>query len=619
MMIAKYLSEMWTAVAPSMGNHLWQSTLLAIVAGLLTLMLRKNQARARYWLWLAASLKFLVPFSLVVGIGGHIVWARTSDGIETGFTFAMDELSQPFTQPVTEASSHATASIAPTVFASIAHLLPIIIPAVWLCGFLAVIFVWCARWRRMCLVMRDAEPLHAGREMETLRRLERTGGLRKSIEILLSRASLEPGVFGIARPVLVWPQGISERLDDAHVEAILAHEVGHVRRRDNLFAALHMLVEAIFWFHPLVWYLGTRLVEEREVACDEEVLELGSERQIYAESILKICEFCVGSPLACVSGVTGADLKRRIVRIMAPGATRRLDFGKKFLLGVAALAAIGVPVAFGFAYATQSAAQSPTQNTSASFAEFKYDVASFKLNKSGPGRAMILGQEDGLTATNFNLKELIGFAYGIATAAQDGRIVGAPSWITSEAYDVEGKMDGATVEALKKLGPDDRALARQHMFQKLLADRCKLAAHWETKEFPVYELVIAKGGTKIQESKPADAATAGRGGMGLKGRGGPLTAREVPISNLVGLLSMLLNRTVVDKTGLTGKYDFTLNWTPDESNDPSFFPSSTGQPPDPAGPSIFAALQEQLGLKLEAGKGPVKVIVIDHIERPSGN
>jgi uncharacterized protein (TIGR03435 family) len=291
----------------------------------------------------------------------------------------------------------------------------------------------------------------------------------------------------------------------------------------------------------------------------------------------------------------------------------------RYALFLVALAAIGVPVAFGLAYATQIAVQSPAQNTSALSAEFKYDVASFKVNKSGPGRAMILGTDDGFTATNFNLKELIGFAYGIATAAQDGRIVGAPSWITSEAYDVEAKMDVATVEALKKLSPDDRVLARQHMFQELLADRCKLAAHWETKEFPVYELVIAKGGLKIQESKPSNTAAGGRGGMGLRGRGGPLTAHEVPISDLVALLSMLLNRTVIDKTGLVGRYDFTLNWTPDESNDPSFFPSITGQPPDPSGPSIFAALQEQLGLKLEAGKGPVKVIVIDHIEKPSGN
>jgi bla regulator protein blaR1 len=113
------------------------------------------------------------------------------------------------------------------------------------------------------------------------------------MQMLLSRKSLEPAVFGVARPVLLWPAGFSERLDDAHVEAILAHELCHVRRRDNLAASLHMAVEAIFWFHPLVWWLGARLVDERERACDETVLQSGSPPQVYAESILRACEFCV--------------------------------------------------------------------------------------------------------------------------------------------------------------------------------------------------------------------------------------------------------------------------------------------------------------------------------------
>src|SRR5256885_13517423 len=119
----------------------------------------------------------------------------------------------------------------------------------------------------------------------------------------------------------------------------------------------HMVVEAIFWFHPLVWWLGARLVEERERACDEEVLESGSDRHVYAESILKICEFCVESPLDCVSGVTGADLKKRIVRIMNEAVARRLDFRRKLLLGAFALVAVAAPVVFGLLQATQVRAQ----------------------------------------------------------------------------------------------------------------------------------------------------------------------------------------------------------------------------------------------------------------------
>ena len=120
---------------------------------------------------------------------------------------------------------------------------------------------------------------------------------------------MEPGVFGIARPVLAWPAGISQRLNDAQLEAVLAHEVCHLRRRDNLTAALHMLVEAVFWFNPLVWWVGARLVEERERACDEQVLLLCAEPQAYAESILKVCEFCVQAPLECVAGVTGVHYR----------------------------------------------------------------------------------------------------------------------------------------------------------------------------------------------------------------------------------------------------------------------------------------------------------------------
>jgi beta-lactamase regulating signal transducer with metallopeptidase domain len=129
--------------------------------------------------------------------------------------------------------------------------------------------------------------------------------------------SLEPGLFGILRPVLLWPREIDVRLDDAQVRAVLAHELTHARRRDNLTAAMHMFVEAVFWFHPLVWWIGARLVDERERACDEEVVRLGTAPDVYAESILKTCQYFVESPLTCVPGVTGSNLKKRIERIMS--------------------------------------------------------------------------------------------------------------------------------------------------------------------------------------------------------------------------------------------------------------------------------------------------------------
>jgi beta-lactamase regulating signal transducer with metallopeptidase domain len=194
-MIAKYLSAMWAAIAPALGNHLWQSTVFAVMAGLLTLILRRNQARIRYWLWLAASAKFLIPFSLLIGMGSHLAWPRGSAGTRDGLYFAMEEVSQPFTQG-TMATSQATSS---TVFSSLIHLLPAFLAEVWLCGFVVVLFVWCVRWRRVSAAVREAAPLREGREVEALRRLERIGGVRRRIEMLVSRASLEPGIFGLAQ------------------------------------------------------------------------------------------------------------------------------------------------------------------------------------------------------------------------------------------------------------------------------------------------------------------------------------------------------------------------------------------------------------------------------------
>jgi beta-lactamase regulating signal transducer with metallopeptidase domain len=217
-------------------------------------------------------------------------------------------------------------------------------------------------WRTVFRALREAVPLQEGREVEALRRMERVGGVRRRIEMFLCAASLEPGIFGIGHPVLVWPEGISRYLEDAHLEAILAHEVWHVRRHDNLAAAMHMLVEATFWFHPLVWWLGARLEDERERACDEEVLELGNERHVYAESILKTCEFCTGFPLVCVSGVTGANLKKRIVHIMTQGVPHKLDFSKRLLIGTAGLVAIAVPILFGLLNATPGRAETHVEN-----------------------------------------------------------------------------------------------------------------------------------------------------------------------------------------------------------------------------------------------------------------
>lgn len=363
-MMANALAHLWEINSSAIAGHLWQSTLFAFAAALLTLALRKNQARHRYWLWLAASLKFLIPFSLLAAIGSRLPLAHASTAFVARLIATAGAAVRPFSQDVPARAS------APLVLAPqpSTHLLSTLLVAFWLCGFLLVLFVSFLRWQKVSALARASTPLRAGREFAALRQIERAASARRPSEIRLSSASLEPGVFGILHPVLLWPQGISAHLSDAQIESIIAHELGHIRRRDNLTAALHILAEAIFWFHPLVWWIGTRLVAERERACDEQVLEFGSERAVYAEGILRTCEFCSVAPLACVSGITGADLERRIVRIMTPGSARNIGYAKKFLLAAAGFAAIALPISSGMLRAASRSATHPSATFAAQHA-----------------------------------------------------------------------------------------------------------------------------------------------------------------------------------------------------------------------------------------------------------
>jgi bla regulator protein BlaR1 len=604
-------------LSSALANHVWQSTLFAVAAGLLAFALRKNHAQARYWLWLTASLKFLVPFSLIVALGGLLTPQTAAPITQPGVSAVVAEIGQTFAAPaVSVPAVHSTMNP-----------VPIVLFAVWLCGFLIVVFRWCVQWRHIRGVAR------AGRLLN----------MEAAVPVLSSPALLEPGVFGIFRPVLLLPDGIAEHLTRGQLHAILAHELCHVRRRDNLAAAIHMFVEAIFWFHPLVWWIGARLVEERERACDEEVLRLGSEPQVYAESILKTCEFYLESPLACMSGVTGADLKKRIVRIMTQRTGYRVSFAGKALLAAAGIFAVAGPLAFGFMNGPQ--AQSQAGQTPATRPTF--EVASIKPdNSAGHFGGIQISPGGRFVATNVPLKMLIAMAYKI----ENSQLIGGPAWINSQRFDIQAEAPGSSHEDIMKMTDAQREAymeQEQLRLQSLLEDRFQLKLRRDTKDRPIYALVVAKGGPKLQETPAQDTAsdqqphggTAGRDGalsqkgVPLKGRQmrmsrGQLSGNDVQLSFLATQLSNQLGRPVVDQTGLKGNYSFTLQWTPDESQrqmgggPAEEGPQSAGNtppPPETAGPSVFTAIQEQLGLKLKPEKGPVEVYVIDHVEQPSEN
>lgn len=598
----------------ALANHLWQSTLVVAVAAALVFAMRKNHARTRYWLWLAASLKFLIPFSVLVALGSQLAW-QTSAPLKSQpeLSFVFEQFSQPVA-PVT----------LPLVkSASASHMTPLLLLGVWALGSLLISVSWVVRWMRIRAAVRAGHPVRA----------------QGPVPVISSPSVLEPGVFGIFKPVLLLPNGITEHLSSAHLKAIFAHEFCHVRHRDNLAAAIHMAVQAIFWFHPLVWWLGGRLVDERERACDEEVLGLGNQPEVYAESILKTCEFYLTSPLPCVSGVTGSDLKKRIRRIMTGPINHNLETGKKLLLTTAALAAVIGPLAFGVLHA--AVRQAPLTPTTETAPQASFEVASIKPDKSGEMR-MMMNQEPGghFRADGIPLKLIFEQAYDI----KDAQLIGAPEWFGSDRYDIEAKPDEATSERMRKLGRDEAQLMMRQMLRGLLEERCQMKLNRETRELPIYSLIVGRGGPKFHEAAPLPdtppsespngVTRSGPNGasprvrQGIRMGRGDLTLVAATLDMFSNVLSRQLGRPVVNNTGLKGNYDFELKWTPDQSEmrmgpggpgGPGGPPGEAPPPPEENGPSIFTAVQEQLGLKLDSTKAPMQVFVISHIERPSAN
>jgi uncharacterized protein (TIGR03435 family) len=282
-------------------------------------------------------------------------------------------------------------------------------------------------------------------------------------------------------------------------------------------------------------------------------------------------------------------------------------------------------VAAAFVFLTVAAAlpaqTNPLSSPVAAAPQLSFDVVSVRQNKSG-SREMTRqssADSDGINMTNVPLFLIVFYAYHINDA---NLATGIPDWAMTDRYDVTAKVAPSDVPAFQKLTNTQRG----QMMQPVLADRFRLQAHRETKDRPIYALVIAKGGIKMKEAKPGDTYPNGvkpnsngfvHGATIFATGPGQITGQAASMADLALSLSNRgtdsLGRVVVDRTGLTGKYDFTLQIAPDQSQPEG----AEGQ--QAAGSAIFTALQEQLGLKLQPATVPTEYLVIDHIEKPSEN
>ncbi len=604
----------------TLADHLWQSTWFAAFAALPVLALRKNRARVRHGVWLAASAKFLIPMSVLIALGGQFAKLmpvpRASPVAHPRVLVVANEVSRPF------AASAAVLPIIPQpalpASNDLTDLLPTALLILWSCGFLGIACAWFVRWRRIRAAVR------AGSSVE----------LDIPIPAMSSSSLPEPGVFGIIRPTLLLPEGMEIHLSPAQFKAVIAHELCHVRHRDNLAAAFQMFVETVFWFHPLVWWIGKRMVAERERACDEEVLRLGNQPRVYAEGILNVCRLFRESPVPCISGVAGGDLKQRIRAILSGTTARDLGPIRQAGLAVLGTACLLAPFLIGVWNASLARAESQVTVHALPAPNVRFRSAEITPCPNYSGLSGIRNASDGrLVLACENVDELIRLAYvtGAITRAEQNLNLQGPStpetpitaspalWgnLKAQRFNIEAHADTkATVESMA--GP---------MLQSLLADRFGLKIHGETRTVPMFALTVAKGGSKL---KPADEAGCGKalprgvlqapppppGKKGTNcasfvspmGQSMTLAAEASTLAEFCRLLSGPMGGQVIDKTGISGKFDIHLMFA--------------GNQPTGALGALYRPLPEaiqELGLSLERTTGPREFLVVDHVEKPTGN
>jgi uncharacterized protein (TIGR03435 family) len=457
---------------------------------------------------------------------------------------------------------------------------------------------------------------------QTLDRLKSRVSVSRPVRLLVSGLLQAPATIGWLRPIVLTPIGALAGLPAAQIEALLLHELAHIRRHDYLVNILQSAVEAVFFYHPGVWWISGHMRIERELCCDDIAVSITGDALMYARALAELDSARFIQPT--VMAANGASLADRIARLLGQSSTsgRASTSGHTSTLGHALSGTAAAPALILLAMGAWAVFAQPTVRPEFEVAAIKPSVSQRIMNvRPLPGR---------LTA-DASLQILMEYAYGV----QPFQVVGGPNWMTSERYQIDAKADAAR--------------SRDQMFlmlQALLEDRFQLKTHRDMKELPVFALVPNKGSLKLPPPKEgvcvdsavdAPAEWTGGGRMAppgevqpTKGRcgsavvalgpgGAQIKGGKIAMPELVRTLSMLLGRSVIDRTGFTGLFDLQLDFVPDDTT-----PSMPPPPPnsgvsDITGVSIAQALQQQLGLRLQSTKGTVEVIVVDHAERPSQN
>ncbi len=486
----------------------------------------------------------------------------------------------------------------------------------WFAGAMAFSARLAGAWvfvsRIRSLTVRPAPP----EWQESLVSLGRRIGLSRPVRLLVSAVVDVPMVAGWWRPVVLVPVGALSGLPADYMEALLLHELAHIRRRDALVNLLQGVAEALLFYHPAVWWVSGHIRIERELCCDDVAAAASGSRLTYARALAQM-ELHRPAHLNAAVAANGGRLSERIARLLgeASPAVRPAP-------GPGALAVVILVATAGYGLFAQ-----PNSHPSFEVAAIKRSASPFDPTGERVGGGFQPGGR--LHMANSPLMLLIRFAYASHDSPHSmpllaSQVVGPGGWINTESWNIDAKPAGNTDPKRMWL-----------MLQNLLADRFKLALHRETRQLPVYELKPAKDGLRLGAPKSVSCVSfppgtpptrvPGKVDCGYVGVApGPMGERmrgnRIHMTDLIRELSTLLDRPVLDKTGFAGEFDIDLSFTPDDAIRLPLYGRSGGlTATDPDRPNLFTALEEQMGLKLVAAKGPVEVLVIDHAERPAAN
>lgn len=379
--------------------HLWQSTLFLIAAWLLTLICRDNSASIRHWIWFGASAKFLVPFALLQWLGDHL--GRVLPEPPAIYPLLMDTTTTLFIPPFPSGMANPDGMLSQVL---------IVVAAIWVLGAALFSLRWMLQWLSIRSMLASAPQVC----------------MDVSAPVRITSGDLTTGVFGIFRPVVIVPRPVMRELGPEQLRAILAHEACHIHRRDNLTGAIHKCVEVLFWFHPLVWWIGANMLREREAACDESVIEAGHEQGVYAESILNVCRLGVMREFPTIAASTGGDLTQRMSSIMSKKRAQPIDHGRFTLLFTTVALAGFVPFTAGIVGGAirEASGKGPVS----------FEAVTLKLSERGWRRSTEFDRDAGrIVLKNYSLRHLIMAAYPASIVNGEAGI------IDRVRYDIEAR------------------------------------------------------------------------------------------------------------------------------------------------------------------------------------